>query len=247
MVKQNGHADKALCYVGQLDDGRDVHCLLERYAGAEEWRDQPVDLQQALHGEEIGVGRYFNGRDWVGPIELNQEHKSLFPGALGPKTWEMGTLMWFAANGSSRLFHELLEPLTDHLRDVGFVGDMAVNCIANEQGAFPLEVTPRFGWPATHVQMELTPARLGRLPDGGQVCHAVQSGREPPDPRSADLSPGRDQPARRGPGLGGRRSGCGRLRLCRYQGRAPWPRCRRHVGLRHGRDRRGRFVWNWAG
>jgi len=69
--------------------------------------------------------------------------------------------MWFAANGSCRLFHELLEPLTDHLREVGFVGDMALNCIVNDQGAFPLEATPRFGWPATQLQMELTPAPWG--------------------------------------------------------------------------------------
>jgi len=42
---------------------QNVRCLLERYAAMDEWRDQPLDLQQAAQGVEIGVGRYFNGRD----------------------------------------------------------------------------------------------------------------------------------------------------------------------------------------
>lgn len=53
-------------------------------------------MQQRCDGIEIDIGRYFNGHDWVWPVELNVEHKDLCVGNLGPKTWKMGALMGFA-------------------------------------------------------------------------------------------------------------------------------------------------------
>jgi phosphoribosylamine--glycine ligase len=155
VLEQNGNHDKAFCYVGRLPDGSDVLDLMEYYG-----RKDPDDashfiLQQHVDGLEIGVARYFNGFEWVGPVELNVEHKHLFPGGLGPKTDEMGTLMWYDGGTDSRLFREVLAPLAPHLRQVGFRGDIDINCIVNEQGAFPLEATARFGCPATQLQMEL--------------------------------------------------------------------------------------------
>lgn len=155
VLKQNGNSDKSFCYVGCLDDGSDVLVLLEYYG-----RKTPDDashfiLQRHVDGVEIGVGRYFNGVDWVGPTELNIEHKHLFPGGLGPMTYEMGTLMWYDGGTDSRLFREVLAPFAPHLRQAGFRGDIDINCIVNGEGAFPLEATTRFGCPATQLQMEL--------------------------------------------------------------------------------------------
>ena len=111
-------------------------------------------LHHYIEGVEIGVGRYFNGQEWVGPIELNIEHKILFPGNLGPNTNEMGTLMWYDRNENNRLFNEVLAPLAPHLRRIDFRGDFEINCIINESGVFPLEATSRFGYPAIQLQME---------------------------------------------------------------------------------------------
>jgi cystathionine beta-lyase family protein involved in aluminum resistance len=36
------------------------------------------------------VARFFNGNDWVGPIEINVEHKSFLNDNIGPLTAEMG-------------------------------------------------------------------------------------------------------------------------------------------------------------
>jgi phosphoribosylamine--glycine ligase len=154
VLKQNGQSDKTFCYVGKLPDGSDVLDLLEYYG-----RNTPHDtchfiLQQHIDGVEIGVGRYFNGRDWLGPVELNIEHKNLFPGGIGPKTYEMGTLMWYDPDEGNRLFREVLAPIAPYLKSINFRGDFEINCIVNARGAFPLEATSRFGYPAVQLQSE---------------------------------------------------------------------------------------------
>jgi phosphoribosylamine--glycine ligase len=155
VVKFNGAAPKAATFVGELPCGSDAADFLHGCACAcnSACNDCGPVLQPGVSGQEIGVGRYFNGREWVGPVELNIEHKRLFPGNLGPNTYEMGTLMWYA--DSHPLFERVLAPLAPLLRDHGHVGDVDVNCIVNEEGVFPLEITARFGWPATQAQMAL--------------------------------------------------------------------------------------------
>jgi len=138
VIKRNGHADKTACYVGRLPDGRDTLDLLRNDTGEKTCR---YVLQKRINGIEIGVGRYFNGRDWVGPIKLNIEHKKLFPGDIGPKTCEMGTLLWYTDNEQNRLFREVLAPLRPYLQQVGFKGDVDINCMVNAEGAWPMEAT----------------------------------------------------------------------------------------------------------
>lgn len=155
VVKRNGHADKTSCYVGRLPDGRDVIDLLRNAARRDGGRPIRYVLQKRIIGIEIGVARYFNGTDWVGPIELNIEHKKFFPGDIGPKTAEMGTLLWYTDNEQNRLFQETLSKLAPHLREIGFRGDVDINFIVNQDGAWPLEATTRFGYPAVQAQMAL--------------------------------------------------------------------------------------------
>jgi phosphoribosylamine--glycine ligase len=112
-------------------------------------------LQRRVRGVEIGVARYFNGCDWVGSVEMNVEHKRLFPGDIGPNTPEMGTLMWYEQEAEPRLFQETLGKLKPWLQRVNFRGDIDLNLIVNETGAYPLEVTARFGYPALQLQMEM--------------------------------------------------------------------------------------------
>lgn len=149
VVKQNDHQSH-LNYVGVMDDGSDVCGVLESY---QRLGIRNLSVQRRLHGVEIGVGRYFNGRDWVGPIEINQEHKGLLNGELGPKTGEMGTLMWYSE--SSRLFDVTLGHLRDHLRRVDFRGDIALNCFVDGNKIHPIEATARFGCPSTYLQSAL--------------------------------------------------------------------------------------------
>lgn len=157
VVKQNGVGTglKSLNYVGILDDGQDVIDVLENYKERKGYRDIIITLQKKIDGIEIAVGRYFNGKDWVGPLEINIEHKKLFPGDLGPTTSEMGTLTWYDDNENNKLFQETLAKLKPFLQKANFKGDMDIDCIVNSEGAFPLEATARFGSPAIHLQAEI--------------------------------------------------------------------------------------------
>lgn len=169
VVKQNNH-DSALCYVGQFDDGCDAIDVLESY---QRRGIRDVSLQQAADGIEIAVSRYFNGRDWVGPVELNVEHKALCDGDIGPKTGEMGNLAWYSGEVDQPLFEKVLAPLKPYLIKSRFHGDIDVNCIVNRQRVVPLEFTARLGCPITHIQsaLHLTPWRefLGAIADGRQI------------------------------------------------------------------------------
>jgi len=155
VVKQNGHIDKCFAYVGIKPDGEDVINLLHNYQTFNNSECVSIDLQEYIEGVELAVARYFNGSDWVGPIELNIEHKRLFPGDHGPNTPEMGTLVWYAGGEDNKLFQATLAKLAGYLRNINFRGAIDINCIVNAQGAFPLEATPRFGYPVIHAQTTL--------------------------------------------------------------------------------------------
>ena len=151
VIKQNGH-NCILNYVGCLEDGRDVISVLENYDGA---AIPSVTLQERFDGIEIGVGRYFNGYDWIGPVEINVEHKRLCNDNVGPMTGEMGTLMWYDPDESNVLFQKTLEKIKPYLKEVNFRGDVAVNCLVDKDKVFPIEVTARFGCPSTQMQIAL--------------------------------------------------------------------------------------------
>ena len=82
VIKQDGH-NSALNYVGAMEDGNNVISVLERYYKAD---IHAISLQKYIDGIEIAAGRYFNGNDWVGPVEVNIEHKRLCNDDIGPMT-----------------------------------------------------------------------------------------------------------------------------------------------------------------
>lgn len=152
VVKQNSH-QSSFSYVGMMDDGSDSLSFLKSFQ-KNHIGNFSVSLQKKVIGLEIGVGRYFNGNDWVGPIEMNIEHKAFLDGDLGPLTAEMGTVMWYEEN-ENVLFRESLGKLKPFLKEIDYRGDIDINCIVNKDVLVPLEATMRFGSPAIHLQDEI--------------------------------------------------------------------------------------------
>lgn len=154
VVKPSGKAqhDKVLSFVGHEEDGKDVVAILERYRKGWSTKVRTLQIQKFLTGIEVAVGGYFNGTEFVQPVCVNFEHKKLFPGEIGPATGEMGTAITWT--GPNRLYHETIEKMTAKLRDSGFTGYFDINCIATPRGIYPLEMTPRFGYPTVSIQME---------------------------------------------------------------------------------------------
>ena len=56
--------------------------------------------------------------------------------------------------GPNRLYRETIEKMVPKLRDSGYCGYFDINCIATPRGVYPLEITPRFGYPTVSIQME---------------------------------------------------------------------------------------------
>src|SRR5205807_2351897 len=102
-------------------------------------------LQEFVKGVEIGASRFFNGKDFVGPVCMGVEYKRLCSGDVGPLTGEMGTLIFW--RDDTRLFRETTSKLKSQLAAVNYVGYIDINCIVNAGGIFPLELTCRFGYP----------------------------------------------------------------------------------------------------
>lgn len=155
VVKQNDSHIKTLNFVGTMKDGRDVLSFLKSNINNPALKNEKMSIQEKIEGIEIGVGRYFNGTDWVGPIEINLEHVHLFPNNIGPLTTEMGTVAWYTEDEETYLFKNVLAKLKPYLQEIDFRGDIEINCIANSKGVFALEPTARFGSPIIHLHSEL--------------------------------------------------------------------------------------------
>jgi len=154
VIKPSGEAQstKGLLFVGEEEDGRDVREVLDDYGKALSKKIPVFQLQKRINGVEVGVGGFFNGKKFVYPININFEHKKLFPGNLGPSTGEMGTTMFWSE--PNKLFNQTLKKFESKLAEENYVGYIDLNCIVNGNGIYPLEFTSRFGYPTICIQKE---------------------------------------------------------------------------------------------
>lgn len=154
VFKPSGEAqdNKDLLFIGEEEDGKDILELMQ--LNKKIWRKKikTFMLQKYASGVEIAVGGYFNGKEFLSPVNINFEHKRMFPSDLGPLTGDMGALMfWSMPNG---LYRSTLEKMKQKLVESGYIGYFDINCIVNGRGIYPLEITARFGYPTIDVQLE---------------------------------------------------------------------------------------------
>lgn len=170
VIKPSGETQelKQLLFVGQDDEGADVIRILQAYERS--WGNDfgTFQLQKKVKGVEISVSGYFNGKDFIRPLNVTFEHKKLFPRELGVSTGEMGSSMFWTKD--SPIFDATLAKFTPTLREQGFNGHIDLNCIVNGNGIYPLEFTSRFGFPQVFIQ------RAGINEDFGQFLLKVARG-----------------------------------------------------------------------
>ncbi len=163
VIKPSGIAqnEKELLFVGQEEDGKDIEQVLDHYKRNWANKIKVFQIQKYAQGVEVAVGAFFNGKDFVYPININFEHKRLFPNNIGPSTGEMGTSTYWTMR--SPLFESTLLKAKEKLALSKYVGYVDINCIANGKGIYPLEWTCRFGYPTISIQIEGVTSEWGRL------------------------------------------------------------------------------------
>lgn len=173
VIKPSGLAqnEKELLFVGREEDGKDILEMLERYKKNWGKMIKEFQLQKFISGVEVAVGAFFNGEDFLLPINVNFEHKKMFPGDIGPSTGEMGTSMFWTIR--SPIFDATLLKMKERLASSGYVGYIDINCIVNSRGIYPLEFTSRFGYPHISIAME------GVLSEWGTFLYGIAKKEKP--------------------------------------------------------------------
>ena len=169
---------KGLLFIGEEEDGRDVIQVLGDYNKAWAKKIPVFQLQKRITGVEIAVGAFFNGKEFIYPINVNFEHKKLFPGNLGPSTGEMGTVVFHSE--SNKIFNSTLKKFEEKLAEENYVGYIDINCIVNSNGIYPLEFTSRFGYPHISILQDSMITPIGEflydLASGNKIQLKVRSG-----------------------------------------------------------------------
>lgn len=146
-----GEADKAMTFVAKRPE--DGIFVLQKWEREGLFKGQLM-LQELAEGIEVGIAGWFGPHGWSRMKEESFEHKKLMVGDLGPNTGEMGTVIRHVSH--SKLFDKVLEPLTEYLHSIRYIGDVAVNCIIDDEGTpWPLEFTCRFGHPDLAIRHEV--------------------------------------------------------------------------------------------
>ena len=154
VIKPSGETQelKQLLFVGSDDEGLDVIRVLKAYDKS--WGSDfgNFQLQKKVKGVEISIAAFFNGSEFLLPLNITFEHKKLFPKELGVSTGEMGTSMFWTNH--SPIFDATLKKFESTLSKENFVGHIDINCIVNGNGIYPLEFTSRFGYPQIFIQRD---------------------------------------------------------------------------------------------
>jgi phosphoribosylamine---glycine ligase len=151
MKPWGGEADCALTYVSSSPE--DGIFTLEKWQKDGSFKGRLM-MQEKIHGIEIGVAGWFGPGGWSAAIEESFEHKKFLVDDLGANTGEMGTVIRHSSH--SKLFDNLLDPITDYLHSINYVGDCSINCMVDKSGvAWPMEFTMRLGWPDFCIRQEV--------------------------------------------------------------------------------------------
>lgn len=152
---------KQLLFVGSDDEGLDAIRVLKAYEKS--WGNDfgNFQLQRKVKGVEVSIAAFFNGNEFIYPINITFEHKKLFPKELGVSTGEMGTSMFWTKD--SPIFEATLLKFQSTLAKNSFIGHIDINCIVNGNGIYPLEFTSRFGYPQIFIQRAGINEPMGEL------------------------------------------------------------------------------------
>ncbi len=157
-------------------------------------------LQQVVEGIEMSTEAWFNGKNFLLPLNSTFEEKKFMDGGRGTQTGCMGSVMWnWSHEISKRLYELLFRDMEEELADARYFGPLDVNAIWTPRGPFGLEFTPRFGFDAIQGflrTLDISPANffqnLGgmvRLPTKDDQMSMAVAVSTPPYPTETEEVP----------------------------------------------------------
>lgn len=124
-------------------------------------------LQEFIEGVVVSSEFFCDGTKFLHPSNHTVEVKKSMNDDLGPSTGCSGNIVWLAdqsqivANGVAKIEQLCVEN--------GYVGQIDLNVVANEEGLWGLEWTPRFGYDATPTLFAILEMDFGQF--FSDVCH----------------------------------------------------------------------------
>lgn len=123
-----------------------------------------VVLQEFIDGIEMSTEAWFNGEEFMMPLNSTMEEKKFMTGDHGPNTGCAGNIVWWWDEATSRKLHDLLfKSMVNELHEARYVGPLDINCIWTPQGPYGLEFTTRFGYDAIQASSRLIDMELGEF------------------------------------------------------------------------------------
>lgn len=155
--------------ISEDKNGEDAIGLLESFKNQGLAVDY-IEVEERKLGVEVGVSGWFisdnrGAGDWSGDININFEHKRFatgYPEGIGFLTGEMGTAMRYDSR-ENVLFLKTLDHIKPLLQKENYSGQIDISFIANDEGFWPLEATPRLGYPACLIEEPLQKTDFAEL------------------------------------------------------------------------------------
>lgn len=161
VFKPNGNLETDLTIVPQSWEGlvRSLPYIKSRVP-----EDITFELQEFVEGIEMSTEAWFNGTQFLKPINSTMEEKKFMVGNIGPNTGCMGNVVWAWDREISEFLYEyLFKALEEPLREAGYIGPLDINGIWNEDGIHGLEWTARFGYDAIQAYSLLFTEEIGEF------------------------------------------------------------------------------------
>ncbi len=161
-----GNTDSWDVLLGEYEDNADLIGFVRRTKDSgKKW--DAIEIDEFIPGIEVGCAAYFYGEKFSPGIEINFQNKRIAAGegghGVGYLTGEMGTSIRYVTE-SNAFFQKVLAPLAEHLKKIGYRGEIDVGCIMDAQGQiWFIEFTPRTGYPDCIIRLPLQVTPISEL------------------------------------------------------------------------------------
>ena len=151
-----GDEPSAMTYVSE--DAEDLIGYIKYLESLKETVWDNVVLQEFVEGVSISTEGWSDGEKFVPPFNHTLENKKFMNDDKGPATGCSGNIVWIEPY-ECRIIREGLSKL----RPRNHVGPLDLNVIANEEGVWGLEWTPRFGYDSLGAYIHLMGGEISKV------------------------------------------------------------------------------------